>query len=82
MKHVILYGTAACHLCEEAEELLIKAQQVIAFPIQIQKVDISESDDLMSRYGIRIPVVFKKEAGAEINWPFDFNALVDFLVAG
>ena len=79
MKHIIFYGTTACHLCEEAEELLREAQEKVAFPMQIQKVDISESDDLMSRYGISIPVVFKEETGTEINWPFDFNGLVHFI---
>ena len=79
MQKVILYGTTACHLCEEAEELLRKAQEKVDFPMQIQKVDISENDDLMGRYGISIPVVFKEETGTEINWPFDFNGLVNFI---
>ena len=35
----LLYGTLGCHLCEQAEQLLTQAQQVMA--IEWQTVDIA-----------------------------------------
>ena len=69
---LILYGTSACHLCEIAAGLLDAAK------VAYQEVDISESDALFERYGITIPVL-RHEDGRELNWPFDENALGDFL---
>ena len=73
----ILYGTSACHLCEQAEALLQQASRegpVLAFI----KVDISDSEDLMARYGVRIPVL-KRRDGAELGWPFGPAELTAFL---
>jgi hypothetical protein len=72
-----LFGTAACHLCEVAEEMLVSlcaANPDIAF----QKVDISDSDALFERYGIRIPVL-RDERGRELGWPFTAAQLEAFV---
>jgi glutaredoxin len=69
---LILYGTSACHLCEIAAALLDAAD------VRYREVDISDSDVLFERYGITIPVL-RHEDGRELNWPFDENALADFL---
>jgi glutaredoxin len=76
---VELYTTAACHLCELAEQLLEASplrQQVV-----LEKVEISDSDTLMERYGIRIPVL-RRENGQELGWPFDAELLEAFLANG
>ncbi|ARN76470.1 glutaredoxin family protein [Oceanicoccus sagamiensis] len=76
MKELILYSTVGCHLCELALELiepLLDAQTVIV------EVDISDADELMERYGIRIPVVARADNGAEIGWPFDQQQFLAFL---
>ncbi len=67
-----LYGTSACHLCELAAALLVRRGA------DFIEVDISESDELFERYGVTIPVL-RREDGAELNWPFDEDALADFL---
>ena len=57
MKHippVTLYGTLACHLCEAAMHVL---QPLIADGLRVSEVDISDSDELMERYQMRIPVL-------------------------
>ena len=77
MKELILYSTVGCHLCEQALALI---EPVLGSQYQILEVDISESDDLMERYGIRIPVVARSDNGAEIGWPFDQQQFMDFLV--
>lgn len=73
----ILYGTSACHLCELAEALLHQAQGA-GLLADFIKVDISDSDELMSRYGVRIPVL-KRRDGAELGWPFAAPELAAFL---
>jgi glutaredoxin len=48
-----LYERAGCHLCEDAAALL---DEVIG-PDRYERVDIESDDDLLVRYGHRIPVV-------------------------
>jgi len=75
----ILYGTSACHLCEQAEDLLRQATRESRGGGFI-KVDISDSEGLFAHYGLRIPVL-KRRDGAELCWPFDAAELADFLAA-
>lgn len=74
---VTLYGTSACHLCDQAEALL---QEALAIRPQwtYLKVDISESDQLFERYGLLIPVLALAD-GRELRWPFSAGALAAFL---
>lgn len=74
----ILYGTSACHLCEQAEDLLQQATRE-GLGRDFIKVDISDSEDLMTRYGLRIPVL-KRRDGAELGWPFSAPELAAFLI--
>jgi hypothetical protein len=72
----LLYGTAACHLCEQAALLL---QPWLGSGWTLREVDISEDDELFERYGIRIPVLAVEGCSRELNWPFtagDIGALV------
>lgn len=64
---IILFTTQGCHLCEQAHELLLNIAD--KQPLQIQLQEIGDDDDLVARYGIRIPVVqFPDEE--ELDWPF------------
>lgn len=64
MKELELLTTSHCHLCQQAEALLARA--LPGWPVT--RVDIAEDDDLIERYGERIPVV---RCGArELAWPF------------
>jgi hypothetical protein len=71
---LILYGTKGCHLCDEAELLLAQAQMAIAF--QWQYIDIALDDNLVKKYGIRIPVL-EKETGQVLSWPFSLLDVVE-----
>lgn len=73
---MILYGTSACHLCEVAEGLIQQQQKTCTF--SYVKCDISESDELFVRYGVRIPVLQRAD-GAELGWPFSAQDLDGFL---
>ena len=75
-----LYERPNCHLCEEAADLL----DAMIGPDRYERVDIEADDDLLVRYGHRIPVVTLD--GVErlelvITAP-DVRALVDELEAG
>jgi len=70
----VLYGTSACHLCEIAEAMV--EGQGAAF----DKVDISTSDRLFERYGVRIPVLQHPD-GRELGWPFSEADLAAFLAS-
>jgi glutaredoxin len=76
MKTLILYGTLGCHLCEQALELITP---LIGSEYKLVEVDIGDSDELIERYGIRIPVVAIQGDDTEIGWPFDAEDFVDFL---
>ena len=48
----------------------------------VQAVEIADSEELMERYGIRIPVLACEDAAGrkrELGWPFDAAMLQDFL---
>ncbi|MFK0572078.1 glutaredoxin family protein [Endozoicomonas sp.] len=76
MIKLTLYTTAGCHLCEEAEQMLhILSEQQLC---QWQPLEICDHDDLVNRYGIRIPVIATGQ-GREIGWPFTLESLYDWL---
>ena len=77
MASFILYGTSACHLCEIAAEMIAGETEGGDRPV-VAKVDISESDELVERYGTRIPVLRHPDA-RELDWPFDLPQLRAFL---
>jgi len=45
--------------------------------LSIELVEIADSEELMDRYGITIPVI--QTGGREIGWPFSADALQTFL---
>lgn len=71
-----LYSTSACHLCEQAQDLI---DPLLGPDLTLEVVDISDSDELIERYGVRIPVLLRQDNGAEIGWPFDSSGLRTFL---
>lgn len=57
---------------------MLVIQQVTRGDFTFEEVDISESDVLFERYGIRIPVL-QHPNQSELNWPFSVEQLQDFL---
>ncbi|MEP0202636.1 MAG: glutaredoxin family protein [Halioglobus sp.] len=74
---LVLYGTEACHLCDQAEALLVASLSTRS-DSPYRKVDISTDDALFERYGWIIPVIARPD-GKELNWPFDSVVLDEFL---
>jgi Glutaredoxin-like domain (DUF836) len=48
-----LFERAECHLCDEARQLL----DALIGPDRYDRVDIDASDELVVRYGFRVPVL-------------------------
>jgi hypothetical protein len=77
--HLKLFGTAGCHLCEEAEHIL--KGYLIAGPagLTVEAVDIAEQENWHERYALRIPVLYHPQSGRELAWPFDLPRLEEFI---
>lgn len=45
----------------------------------VELVDITDPDDLIEVYGLRIPVLRRADTGAELDWPFETEQVVNFL---
>ena len=63
--HVIVYSRPGCHLCDDARDVLVQAQERLGFTLRER--DIEQDDRLLAAYLERIPVVTID--GAEV---FDF----------
>lgn len=77
MNTFTLYGTQACHLCEQAQDMIDHVRTGLD-EFRVDIVDISEAEDLFERYGIRIPVL-RHEDQRELDWPFTPDELIAFL---
>lgn len=78
MNGLVLFGTSACHLCEEAADLL---QTASAGSVAWSTVDIADDPVLLERYGTRIPVLRDALRDLELDWPFS-SAEIDLFVRG
>ncbi|SIS61817.1 glutaredoxin family protein [Neptunomonas antarctica] len=77
MKSFLLFSTQACHLCEQAEALLVSSLDPGLH--QIDVIDIAYDDQLLETYGERIPVLQNEQTNAELDWPFDAHQLRLFI---
>jgi len=75
---LLLYGTSACHLCEEAAALLRQIAPELGF--SWSEIDIAEDDALTQRYAIKIPVLKQQNSAGELCWPFSHNDVLAFLL--
>ena len=71
-----LFGTLGCHLCEIAEAEIMP---LVESGLLVELVDITDPDDLTEVYGLRIPVLRRLDTGAELDWPFETEQVVNFL---
>lgn len=71
-----LFGTLGCHLCEVAEAELMP---FVEHGLLVELVDIADNETSFERYGLLIPVLRRCDTGAELNWPFSAEQVVDFL---
>ena len=64
--HLILYVKPGCHLCDEARLAITHT----GARIELEARDITRDPNLMSRYGLRIPLLQRPDTGEELDWPF------------
>ncbi|GAA0568170.1 glutaredoxin family protein [Halomonas salifodinae] len=72
-----LYTTLGCHLCEALEALLAR---LCSQAYDLERVEISEDDALVERYGVRIPVLVAED-GEELDRGFEAPRLAAWLAA-
>ena len=77
MQLLELMTTEGCHLCDLAVPLLVQGVDPEIFEVDL--VDIAFDDELVERYGSRIPVLRHPESGEELNWPFEAQTIGKFL---
>lgn len=73
-----LFGTLGCHLCEQAEALLMP---FVERGLLVELVDIAEQPQWLEAYALLIPVLRRSDTGAELHWPFDEQQVVRLLSA-
>lgn len=76
---LLFYTTLGCHLCDEAEQLLVSVAAQRELVLAVEAVEIASSSALVDRYGLRIPVLHRVFDGEELGWPFDAERLFVFL---
>lgn len=77
MQSIYLYSTPGCHLCELAREIV--SPLLNNYSLYLEEIDIAESDKLIERYGVRIPVLKSPHHIDELGWPFDSDQAARFL---
>ncbi len=69
-QRLVLYERAGCHLCEDAAAVLDRELGADGYG----RVDIDTDDDLIVRYGFRIPVV-SLDGAERLEAPIDPGSL-------
>ena len=77
MKELKFFTTQGCHLCEQAEEILVTLQKEYIFELEV--IDIAADKELVERYGLSIPVLLNAATGEELYWPFNADKIVSLL---
>jgi predicted DCC family thiol-disulfide oxidoreductase YuxK len=78
MSQLIIYYTEHCHLCDEAEALLLAS----GYGERYTKVEIDDDPGLLMLYEIHIPVLKRTDNNSELFWPFDQQQLAGFMETG
>jgi len=90
---LMFYTTNGCHLCAQALEIMQAVNEAnpdLGSIVQIELVDIAQSDMLIENYGMRIPVLeaavvdsadndSSRECVGALNWPFNHQDYVDLV---
>jgi len=79
MPQLKLYGTSACHLCEDAEQI-IRAALPTKLANQLIVLDITDHEELYNQYHLSIPVLNIQPNNIELHWPFNVNQVIELLI--
>ena len=78
MIRLLLLGTAGCHLCEQAEQILNDCLPS-NIELTIESIDIAEQEQWQKQYALCIPVLYYPETKKELGWPFDSWQVKEFI---
>lgn len=73
-----LFSTLGCHLCEDAKNIL--RPLLSQYNISFNEIEISDRDEWVEAYGVRIPVLKSDVTQAELDWPFDAEECEKWLI--
>ncbi|MBR9912663.1 MAG: glutaredoxin family protein [Gammaproteobacteria bacterium] len=79
MQTLYLYTTLGCHLCEQAKTVMWPVLEHYGY--RLQEIEIANDDEMVERYGIRIPVVRRDDCERDLGWPFSAEQLAAYLAA-
>ncbi|MBP1475527.1 glutaredoxin family protein [Frateuria sp. MAH-13] len=74
MADLVLYQRDYCHLCDQALAVLAAARAP-----EFDSVWVDDDEALEARYGTRVPVLRDARDGRELDWPFDAEAVHEFV---
>ncbi len=77
MVDLYLYSTSHCHLCDKAETSLVSLTN--KYDIRWSTIEITTDDELIEKYGAKIPVIKRVDNDSEISWPFTTQDIVKLL---
>jgi len=75
MSDWLLIGTAGCHLCEEAAEILREVG------LDFQEAEIMDNPVWQARFALQIPVIHSEKSGDLLGWPFTAAQVQTFITA-
>lgn len=70
---VILYTRPDCHLCDLAAQMLEQSK------VNWYRVDIESDLELIRKYGMHIPVLYRPDIDRELYWPFTAETVMGFV---
>ena len=68
-------------MCELAEAVIANVEQQTSRKLSVAKVDIADSEELTTLYGVRIPVLKAVDTSETLDWPFSEADLIQYLSA-
>ncbi|NUO73483.1 MAG: glutaredoxin family protein [Frateuria sp.] len=74
MAYLVLYQRDYCHLCDQALAVLAQARAP-----EFDSVWVDDDPMLEARYGTRVPVLRDARDGRELDWPFEAEAVREFV---
>jgi hypothetical protein len=72
---LLLLGTDGCHLCEDAQAILIENNIIFDY------VDIALIEEWQPQFAMLIPVLYHVESKRYLTWRFDSPALFSFITS-
>ena len=77
MKTITFYTTEACSLCDKAYSIIEVCIKKDQFDLQV--IDIADTDDLIEKFGDKIPLLYRSDTETTLFWPFSPPDVQNFL---